>query len=74
MKAIVRGGRLVLDEPTDLPEGTQVSLVATELDEELDTDDRARLHAALDRSLQEFGAGGGGSAREALAGLRGRRA
>jgi hypothetical protein len=74
MKAIVRSGRLVLDEPTDLPEGTEVSLVATELDEELDEVDRARLHAALDRSLQEFVAGDGRPAREALAWLRGRRA
>ena len=74
MKAIVRSGRLVLDEPTDLPEGTEVSLVATELDEELDEVDRARLHAALDRSLQEFVAGDGRPAREALAWLRSRRA
>jgi len=28
---MVRGGRLVLDEPSDLPDGTQVSLLATEL-------------------------------------------
>ena len=30
LKAHVRGGRLVLDEPTDLPEGTEVGLTIVE--------------------------------------------
>ena len=30
LKAVVRNGRLVLDEPTDLPDGTQVALIALE--------------------------------------------
>ena len=46
LKAHVRGGRLVVDEPTDLPDGTEVELVA--VDEELDPEERARLDAALD--------------------------
>jgi hypothetical protein len=37
LKARVRGGRLVLDEPTELPEGTEVELVAVE-DEVLSND------------------------------------
>jgi len=30
LKAVVRNGRLVLDEPTDLPEGAEVALIALE--------------------------------------------
>ena len=52
LKAHVHNGRLVLDEPTDLPEGKVVELVP--LDDvlahggdELDDEDRAELHAAL---------------------------
>ena len=44
----VQGGRLKVDEPTDLPDDTEVEL-ALILDEgdDLDDDERARLHAAL---------------------------
>jgi hypothetical protein len=37
LKAIVRNGRLILDEPTDLPEGSEVevALVTEEADPEL---------------------------------------
>jgi hypothetical protein len=45
LKAQVRGGRLVLDEPTDLPEGTEVELVASD-HVDLDPEERARLDAA----------------------------
>ena len=30
LKAVVRNGRLVLDEPTDLPEGAEIALVAVD--------------------------------------------
>lgn len=49
-KAHVRGGGLVLDEPTDLPEGSEV---------ELDEADRAGLEAALKESEAELDAGKG---------------
>lgn len=55
VKAHVKNGRLVLDEPTDLPEGTEVTL--TMADEDLDDEDRARLHAALERSMAQAKAG-----------------
>ncbi len=55
LKAHVRGGRLVLDEPTDLPDGTEVELVA--MDDELDPEERARLDAALERSRAQARAG-----------------
>jgi hypothetical protein len=46
LKAIVRNGRLVLDEPTDLPEGSEVevALVTEEADPEL----LAELDASAD--------------------------
>ena len=34
VRARVRNGRLVVDEPTDLPEGTELELVATAADED----------------------------------------
>src|SRR6266849_84181 len=53
LKARVRGGRLLLDEPVDLPEGTEVELVPVDEGEGLDDADRARLHEALRRSADE---------------------
>ena len=73
LKARVRGGRLVLDEPVDLPEGTEVALVPADEDDGLDDANRARLHAALRRSANQFRAGQGTSAKEVLAELSGRR-
>ena len=70
LKAQVRGGRLVLDEPTELPEGSEVELVLADDGDDLDDDDRARLHAALLRSAEQFRTGRGIDAEEALAGLR----
>ena len=50
LRARVRGGRLVLDEPIDLPEGSEVDLVLADEQDDLDDDERARLHAAIDRA------------------------
>jgi hypothetical protein len=55
LKARVRNGRLVLDEPTDLPEGAEVSLSI--VDDEMDNGERARLHRALERSMARAKAG-----------------
>jgi len=56
LKAQVRGGRLVLDEPTELPEGTEVELTLVE-DDEFDPEERARLDAALELSMAQARAG-----------------
>jgi hypothetical protein len=56
VKAQVRRGRLVLDEPTDLPEGTEVELVTVD-DDDFDPEERARLDAALERSMAQARAG-----------------
>jgi hypothetical protein len=62
LKAHVHNGRLVLDEPTNLPEGEVVELVP--LDEvlanggdDLDEEERAALHAELEASVAEAEAG-----------------
>lgn len=52
VRARVKNGRLVVDEPTDLPEGTEVELAS--VDDELDDEERARLHAALDAADDEL--------------------
>jgi hypothetical protein len=56
LKARVSNGRLKLDTPTDLPEGAEVNLAIVE-DDELPEEERARLHAALERSLLQARAG-----------------
>lgn len=50
IKARVRDGRLVVDEPTDLPEGTEVQLLPLDPGDWLDAADRAALHEALAQS------------------------
>jgi hypothetical protein len=55
LRARVTNGRLVLDEPTTLPEGTEVELAPVE--DNLDEDDRARLHDELDAADEELRAG-----------------
>ena len=58
LKARVRNGRLVLDEPTALPEGSEVELVPLADDwDDLADEDRARLHAALEASEEDVAAG-----------------
>jgi hypothetical protein len=43
LKARVKAGRLLVDEPTDLPEGTMVELLPLDPGDWLDEDDRAAL-------------------------------
>ena len=66
LKARVRGGRLVLDEPVDLPEGSEVELVPADPGDDLADDDRARLHGAIDRAAAQVRMGQGLSADEAF--------
>ena len=55
--ARVRDGRLVLDEPTTLPEGTQVARLPLDPGDWLDDTDRAALHSALRASDADVAAG-----------------
>jgi len=56
LKAHVRGGRLVLDEPTNLPEGAEVRVALVDGDE-LDDSERAELHDAILAAEAELDAG-----------------
>jgi len=57
LKARVKAGRHVVDEPTDLPEGTEVELLPIDPGDWLDDDDRAALQKALFESEQDGEAG-----------------
>lgn len=56
LKAHVRGGRVVLDEPTELPDGTEIELTVIE-DDDFEPEERARLAAALDSGIAAARAG-----------------
>jgi hypothetical protein len=66
LQAEVRHGRLILDEPVDLPEGTKIELIPADDRDELDEAERERLHAALRRSAEQFARGEGIAAVDAL--------
>jgi hypothetical protein len=72
LKAHVHNGRLVLDEPTDLPEGEIVFLVPAEGDD-MDEEERAALHESLRESIQQMNQGQLIDADKALAELRAHR-
>ena len=62
LKARVKNGRLVLDEPTDLPEGEGVELVPVDEilasgGDNLNDAERAALHRELELSLAEADSG-----------------
>jgi len=69
LKAYVKGGRLVLDEPTNLPEGAEVRVALVD-DDELDDAERARLHAEILAAEAELDAGQGLGEDELWARLR----
>jgi hypothetical protein len=70
LKAHVHGGRLVLDEATELPEGTEVDLLALDPGDWLDPADREALHEALAVSQQDLEAGRLVDAEDVLRSLR----
>jgi hypothetical protein len=57
LKGRVKAGRLIVDEPTDLPEGTEVELLPLDPGDWLSDDDRAALHRALLESDADIEAG-----------------
>ena len=71
LKANVKNGRILVDEPTDLPEGAEVDVVV--IDDDLSSEERAELHASLDRALNDSEAGSGMDAWEYLKQYRARR-
>lgn len=75
LRAHVRNGRIVLDEPTDRPEGELVyvqlvdGVIADDRDD-LDDEERAALHRELDASIAEADAGETEDFAQVLAELR----
>jgi len=57
VRAHVKRGRLVVDEPTTLPDGTVLDLVVDDEGDDLDAREREALHAAIARSWDEAKAG-----------------
>jgi hypothetical protein len=57
LKARVKAGRLVVDEPTDLPDGTEIELLPLDPGDWLDESQRAALHQALRDSDEDVTAG-----------------
>jgi hypothetical protein len=55
LKAHVKGGRLLVDEPTDLRQGAEVEIAV--LGDDLSPEERAKLHTSLDRALDDSEAG-----------------
>jgi hypothetical protein len=69
LKARVRNGRLVLDEPTDLPEGAEVELVPADSDD-LTPEEREELHNGLRESIAQMREGRLSDGKEVIAELR----
>ncbi len=57
LRARVENGRLLLDEPTTLPDGTVLDLVAGDQGEDLTDEERRALHEALSTSSTSAEAG-----------------
>ena len=72
IRARVIAGRLVVDEPTDLPDGTELELLPLDPGAWLDETDRAALHQALRESETDVAAGRLVDAEQILKELRSR--
>lgn len=70
IKGRVLNGRLHVDEPTDLPEGSEVEMIPLDPGDELDAEDRAELHRLLEESDADVKAGRLIDAADVLKGLR----
>jgi len=66
----VHNGRFVLDQPTDLPEGTEIDLLPVDPGDWLDPDNRAALHRALAASQEDLEGGRLTDAEDVLRDLR----
>jgi hypothetical protein len=69
IRARVRNGRLIVDAPTDLPEGTELDLVIDDAGDSLDEAERAALHAAIRQAWASLQAGQGRLAADVLVDL-----
>ncbi len=56
IKATVRNGRIVVDEPTNLPDGYEVELYVAN-DDGMSDEERKRLHESIRRGIADGRAG-----------------
>jgi len=70
IRARVENGRLIVDQPTTLPEGTVLDLVVDDEGDELDEAERAALNQAISDGWESAKAGNLIPAEEVLAELR----
>lgn len=73
VRAKVSGGRILVDEPTLLPEGTMLNLVVEDEGDDLDEAERSALNAHLAAAWESVQAGDVRPADELLARLRSKR-
>lgn len=69
LRARVRGGRIILDEPTDLPEGTVLDLVVDDQGDNLSDEERAQLDAAIAQAWNQAQSGAASPAEDVLEAL-----
>ena len=70
LKGRVRAGKVVIDEPLNLPEGSEVDLIVVDPGDDLDDDERERLHATLVVAREEIERGEGVAAEDLIEALR----
>jgi hypothetical protein len=70
LPARVRDGHIVVDETTELPEGTKLTVMLLDSDDEMTPAERAELEAELERGRADIAAGRGISAEDLLNRIR----
>jgi len=70
VRARVRDGHIVVDEPTDLPEGMELTVAVLDGDDEMSDSERVELEATIDQGRADIAAGRGVSAEDFLSRLR----
>src|SRR5215831_5582457 len=66
LQARVVNGKFVIDEPSPFPDGTVLQLMVADEADELDDDERAELHAVLDKAWASARAGRGRPAEDLI--------
>jgi hypothetical protein len=78
LKAHFQNGQVVLDEPTDMPNGTELYVVpaaqlkGVDLGDDLDDEERAALDESIRAGIEDMEAGRTMDAKTAIARLRSR--
>jgi hypothetical protein len=70
LHALARNGRVVVDEPTSLPDGVKVDLLVLDAAGEMPADEETALEASLRRGLEQADRGEIHSVDDVLARLR----